>query len=99
MITAYNSVQNILQPYENIISDKIKIGSLLTLYFKNLTYSQIKSLTFMENTICNTSFSFYPSFLNGLDESFGFAFRINLALYDEKFLLALKNLINYLSEC
>lgn len=34
MITAYNSVQNILQPYENIISDKIKLALFLLYILK-----------------------------------------------------------------
>lgn len=97
MLQAYKSVQEIVNSYKNVISDEVRIGSLLTLYFENLTYEKIKSLSFMEEVICNTGFSFYPSFLNGLDESFGFAFRINLALYDNDFLTALDELLKYLS--
>lgn len=97
MAEALSSVYETLNSYEKIMYDNVQIGSLLTIYFKNLDYEQSKSLDFMEDVINNTKFSFYPSYLNGLDESFGFAFRINLALYDDNFIFALNKLVNYLS--
>jgi len=97
MLAARNDVQAILHSKDDIIVDEILIGSLLTLYFKNLTYEQSRSLPFLENVIFNTGTAFYPSFLNGLDETFGFAFRINLALCDKAFLAALDCLVGHLS--
>ena len=97
MFSACEAVQNMLCSKDNVVSDKVVIGSLMTLYFNNLSYDQIKSLSFMKSVIFDTGVAFYPSFLNGLDETFGFAFRINLALCDERFLSELDCLVNYLS--
>ncbi len=94
---AYKKIHSTLSGKENIMMDKIEDGSLFTLYFKNLNYDQIKSVQFMKETIFETETSFYPSYLNGFNESFGFAFRINTALYDEDFLNALNNLVTYLA--
>lgn len=95
---AYNEIRAIISLKNNIMFDEINDGSLFTLYFKNLSFEQIKSLAFMKNVIFSTGTSFYPSYLSGFDESFGFAFRINLALYDKNLLVALNYLINHLSE-
>lgn len=98
MVAAYNEIQAIICLKDNIMVDKVNDGSLFTLYFKNLSFEQIKSLEFMKNVIFKTGTSLYPSYLNGFDETFGFAFRINMALYDKSFLAALNCLINYLSD-
>lgn len=98
MVAAYNEIQAIIGPKDNIMVDEVNDGSLFTLYLKNLSFEQIKSLEFMKNVIFSTGTSFYPSYLNGFDETFGFAFRINMALYDKNFLMALNCLINHLSD-
>lgn len=97
MSIAYRDVQALIHSNDNVTSDDIMTGSLLTLYFNNLTFDQIKSYSFIEETICSTGKAFYPSFLNGFDETFGFAFRVNLALYDEDFITSLDRLICHLS--
>ncbi|ABR48213.1 hypothetical protein Amet_2052 [Alkaliphilus metalliredigens QYMF] len=97
MTTAGDEVQSIIRSKDNVESDNIITGSLLTLYFNNLTFDQIKSYSFIEDVIFSTGKAFYPSFLNGLDETFGFAFRINLALYDKEFLSSLDRLVCHLS--
>lgn len=97
MVTAHEEVKKIIQSKINVESDEIETGSLMTLYFNNLTFDQIKSHSFIEEVINSTGKAFYPSFLNGLDETFGFAFRINLALCNQTFLASLDQLVCHLS--
>ncbi|SFE65407.1 hypothetical protein SAMN02910327_01735 [Peptostreptococcaceae bacterium pGA-8] len=98
MHDSYGKIKKLLESYNNISIDQVDDGSLFTLYFKNLTYEQIKSIDFIRKMIFSTGSSVYPSYLNGFDEKFGFAFRINMALYDNEFEIALKRLLDYLSE-
>lgn len=98
MSDSYKKIKRMLEPFDNISTDKVEDGSLFTLYFNNLNYNQIKSLEFIQDMIFSTGSSVYPSYLNGFDNSFGFAFRINMALYDEFFEMALAELTKYLSK-
>lgn len=97
MSRAKEDVFRIIEHHPNIETDDIKTGSLLTLYFNALSFEQIKSKVFIEDVMQNTGQAFYPSYLNGLDESFGFAFRVNLALHEKVFKASLKELVSYLS--
>lgn len=90
-------VKTLVASVDDISYDPVEIGSLMTLYFKKLSFEQSISHQFFETVLKAVGYAYYPSFLNGLNEGFGFAFRINLALYDEKFVDALTELTKYLT--
>lgn len=94
---AYSEVDSILGKFPNIEKDNVIYGNLMTLYIKNLSYSQSKDLEFINDIIENTHALFYPGYLNGFSKEIGFCFRVNLALYNSDFIAGLERLLLYLS--
>ena len=95
---AMSAVRNILQNYENVETDDIVYGNLITIFMKKIDSNLAKDLSFMQDVITNTHALFYPGYLNGFSETMGFCFRINLALNSPEFLAGLQRLLQYLNK-
>ena len=95
---AFNKVKNILNKYNNFYIDESCEGNMIMIYNKKINYNVFYKKDFLEKLILNTNGFILPAYFHDYDESYGFCFRINLCLYDnKKFLTALDKVLYYLS--
>lgn len=99
MNNAREHVKGLILKMPKVSIDEVETGSLMTIYLNHLSFEQSLCHEFFESVLSQTGQAFYPSHLNGLDHSFGFAFRINLALYEDAFMASLEKLLHHLSNC
>lgn len=90
---ARKEIINILKNYKSLsFINQYDSNMIMIFSSKNIDPNE----TFIKETIKNTMASFFPGYLHDYDNSFGFCFRINLYLYDERFKIVFNNLCNYL---
>lgn len=91
-----NASLKIIHNFNNISTDSITYGNMITLYIDDLDYDSTQQLSFIQKVIENTHALYYPGSLNGFSSDFGMCFRINLTLFSPEFLSALQRLLNFL---
>ncbi|EGW50021.1 hypothetical protein HMPREF1022_02964 [Desulfovibrio sp. 6_1_46AFAA] len=91
-------IVNILEKYPCIAYDKNTNGNLLSLFFPHISSSYMKSKSFLRQMIFQTATSVIPGYLNGIDGSSGFNFRINLCLANKDYFYSLNRLLFYLCQ-
>lgn len=92
-----NVLSDILHKFDNVSTDNIIYGNMMTVYIAGLDYNSTQQLNFIQKVIECTHTLYYPGSLNGFSDDFGMCFRINLALYSPQFLSALQRLLIFLS--
>jgi len=76
--------------------DKSASGYLISLYFPNILAEAGLDLTFIRKIIYECEVSLIPGIRNHFNNTYGFAFRINLCADNDRFRISLERLIRFL---
>ena len=95
METARRAIQPLLEGMHHT-TDWTSAGSLLTLYFENVSFTYTKKNAFFLNLMENTYSSILPGWLNGFGPETNLCFRVNLALDSVSLRQSLSRIVRYL---